>query len=291
MVLSTTSLLERWNSIFAPHTGDAGHELIAEIAEYLNLDIGAVKERITGAKERFAAEWIERKVDPTNHESLISFYNQTHEELFELAEWYQQPELHLEKVIAADVVRANGAVRYLDYGSGIGSTALAFAAAGMQVTMADISEPLLSFAAWRFKRRGLDVQCIDLKSQSPSHDSFDAITCFDVLEHVPEPLVTVRALRSYLKSGGLLFVQAPFGETDERPMHLAHPATTLAPMRSMGFDVRWDLGARFPLTLRVPEIYQKVERGRVANRVYYVRDVLLPGRVGDGLSKLVRRWK
>jgi 2-polyprenyl-3-methyl-5-hydroxy-6-metoxy-1,4-benzoquinol methylase len=41
-------------------------------------------------------------------------------------------------------------------------------------------------------------------------ESFDALTCFDVLEHVPDPPAMVRDLASYLRPGGILYVSAPF---------------------------------------------------------------------------------
>lgn len=39
--------------------------------------------------------------------------------------------------------------------------------------------------------------------------AYDAIVAFDLLEHLPDPLSAVRAMRDHLEPGGLLFLQTP----------------------------------------------------------------------------------
>jgi 2-polyprenyl-3-methyl-5-hydroxy-6-metoxy-1,4-benzoquinol methylase len=65
---------------------------------------------------------------------------------------------------------------------------MVLADAGFDVTVADISDVLLAFAAWRLRRRGYPVRTIDLKRESLPPDGFDLVACFDVLEHIPRPL-------------------------------------------------------------------------------------------------------
>jgi len=45
---------------------------------------------------------------------------------------------------------------------------------------------------------------------SPAPESFDAIVCLDVLEHVPDPPQLVQKLANWLRPDGTLLVHAPF---------------------------------------------------------------------------------
>ena len=56
-------------------------------------------------------------------------------------------------------------------------------------------------------RRGLDVRCADLTSLPAA--CADAVTLFQVLEHVGEPVTLLRAAIRVLRSGGKLFVAVP----------------------------------------------------------------------------------
>jgi SAM-dependent methyltransferase len=51
----------------------------------------------------------------------------------------------------------------------------------------------------------------DIKAIPVSSESFDAILCTEVLEHVPEPIEALREISRILKPGGLLFITSPLG--------------------------------------------------------------------------------
>src|SRR5690606_7087017 len=147
--------------------------------------------RLDGAGERFRREWaasVGESVDPS---SLTRFYNQSDTELFELIEWHATDPIHYRTLILRDLACTRPGRAYLDYGSGIGSDAVVFAEAGFHVTLADISDVLLGFAAYRCRRRGASVRVVDLKSAPLPMDDIDVAVCFDVLEHIPEPLPAV----------------------------------------------------------------------------------------------------
>ena len=53
-------------------------------------------------------------------------------------------------------------------------------------------------------------------------ESFDAIMCIEVFEHIPEPARAVKELSRLLKTGGTLIITAPFcGITHFAPYHFA----------------------------------------------------------------------
>jgi len=54
-----------------------------------------------------------------------------------------------------------------------------------------------------------DIQCCTFRDAHFDHGSFDAITLWDVLEHVPDPISFARACRQLLKADGILFINVP----------------------------------------------------------------------------------
>jgi hypothetical protein len=53
------------------------------------------------------------------------------------------------------------------------------------------------------------VLCTTLEAASLPQGSFDVVTAWDVLEHVPHPLRFMRLAADLLKQGGFLFVNVP----------------------------------------------------------------------------------
>lgn len=282
----------RWRSVFAPRTGDLKLELGEELAEYFGSSLESVLQQMSSGKERFALEWIGKRVDPSNPEEVVRFYDETDAEVFELAEWYSDDRPHHPILTCVDIASELTGRRFLDYGSGIGSAAIVFGIAGFDVTIADVSSPLLEFAAWRCAKRGIGVQVIDLKKDGLQPGHHDVILCFDVLEHVPVPLEVAGRLREALVPRGLLFMSAPFGADPERPMHIVHDRRALDRVRAIGFDERWALTRRFPDYGRSgPRVFQRVERRALGNAVYLIRDVWLRGPVGDAISVALGPFK
>jgi len=282
------SLAREWTRIVAPRSGDARTELVREAADFLGMPLRDAVEQLDGAGARFRDEWlrtVRRSDDPS---ALARFYNESNAELFELIEWHASDPIHYRTLILRDFFartrRTRGA--YLDYGSGIGNDALVFAEAGYEVTLADVSEPLLAFAAWRCRRRGFEVRTLDLKREDPPADAFELVICFDVLEHIPDPLRTVRGLRAALRRGGVLAFHAPFGEDPERPMHVVHRDIVTPRMRSLGFR---PVECVFPPAVRAPQLYEKDAMSPLDRAGYYLYDNYLHNAFGMRLARLYRR--
>ena len=97
----------------------------------------------------------------------------------------------------------------LDVGCGGGLLSEALAKAGAQVTAIDLAPELVKVARLHGLESGVNVdyrvQAVeDLAVERPG--SFDAVTCMEMLEHVPDPGAILRACASLLKPGGQLFV-------------------------------------------------------------------------------------
>jgi len=275
----------RWTSLLAPDTGDLRRELLIELSEYFGAPIGEIEARMADATVRFTEEWRHRVVDPTDERSVVRFYNESETELFDLASWHAEDPIHFRTLVCADIAAQRPGRTYLDYGSGIGSDALVFAAAGFDVTLADVSSPLLAFAKWRCERRGFQVRTIDLKRQSLPARRFDAVLCFDVLEHVHNPLRTLYRIQRSMKPGGLLFVHAPFGEDPDRPMHIVHEDVITPKMPSVGFTRQEGLEADYPAWLWWhPRVYTAFDLPPLDRLGYLVHHVWLRGPAGE-------RWR
>jgi 2-polyprenyl-6-hydroxyphenyl methylase/3-demethylubiquinone-9 3-methyltransferase len=98
--------------------------------------------------------------------------------------------------------------RVLDVGCGGGILAESMAERGAHVTGIDMGEAPLEVARLHLLESGLDVdyQRIPVEQLAEEQpDSFDIITCMEMLEHVPDPSSVVGACAKLAKPGGHLF--------------------------------------------------------------------------------------
>lgn len=123
-----------------------------------------------------------------------------------------QKPLHALNPVRLDYVAARtplAGARVLDVGCGGGLLSEALARQGAQVTAIDLAPELVKVARLHRLESGLEVdyrvQSVeDLATEAPG--SFDAITCMEMLEHVPRPGAILQACATLLKPGGKLFL-------------------------------------------------------------------------------------
>ena len=96
----------------------------------------------------------------------------------------------------------------LDMGCGGGILAEAMAARGASVTGIDLAEKPLKVAHLHLLESGwqVDYRLIapEVLAREAPH-AFDVVTCMELLEHVPDPAVTVKACAELAKPGGHVF--------------------------------------------------------------------------------------
>jgi hypothetical protein len=67
------------------------------------------------------------------------------------------------------------------------------------------------------------------------------MTCFDVLEHIPDQHAQLTKLATYLRVGGYLFVNLLHDSTHpNRPMHISSAGDTIALVRRTSLVPDWD---------------------------------------------------
>ena len=97
----------------------------------------------------------------------------------------------------------------LDVGCGGGLLSEALARAGAQVTAIDLAPELVKVARLHGLESGVkvdyQVKAVEvLAEERPG--SFDAVTCMEMLEHVPDPGAIIAACAQLLRPGGRLFL-------------------------------------------------------------------------------------
>jgi len=93
-----------------------------------------------------------------------------------------------------------GGTRWLDYGCGNGGLVRYAAEAGRAQVFGYDTGAMAESA----RRSGLQI--LDDRQLGDAKGTFDLITAIEVIEHVPEPLDLLAAMRRLLKPGGLLFL-------------------------------------------------------------------------------------
>lgn len=98
--------------------------------------------------------------------------------------------------------------RVLDVGCGGGILAEAMAQRGANVTGIDMGEAPLAVARLHQLESGVEVDyqqitAEELAEQQP--ESFDVVTCLEMLEHVPDPSSVIAACARLVKPGGQVF--------------------------------------------------------------------------------------
>jgi len=98
--------------------------------------------------------------------------------------------------------------KVLDVGCGGGILSESMAAKGASVTGIDLSERPLGVARLHLLESGQNVDYRNISAEALAQEmpgAFDAVTCLEMLEHVPDPESTVRACAALAKPGGQVF--------------------------------------------------------------------------------------
>ena len=158
--------------------------------------------------------------------------------------------------------------RVLDIGCGGGLLTEALAGEGATATGIDLSEKLIDVARLHLLESGRSVEYRLMSAEQMALErpqAFDAVTCMEMLEHVPDPHAILQACFDLLKPGGRLFLSTlnrtpkafglailaaeylarllPKGTHDYRSF--IKPSELAASLREIGFELRDVRGLRY----------------------------------------------
>lgn len=128
--------------------------------------------------------------------------------------WDQQGEfkpLHEINPLRLDFIDARAGLagkKVLDVGCGGGILSESMAHRGAKVTGIDLGEAPLAVARLHAQERGIEVdyQHISVETMAAKQPGFyDAVTCMEMLEHVPDPASVIRACSALVRPGGYVF--------------------------------------------------------------------------------------
>jgi SAM-dependent methyltransferase len=118
--------------------------------------------------------------------------------------WHRARLLLIEKILSHNLRHKTANRRILDLGCGTGS-ALAIINKFGSVEGADSDDNAIAVA----RQAGWNIHKLDLGRDTLPADSFEAICCFDLLEHLKDDEGALRMIFSAVKKGGFLFFSIP----------------------------------------------------------------------------------
>lgn len=138
-------------------------------------------------------------------------------------EWIARANERLARRCQEDRV-ARGEARVLVWGDGTGSDSIALARAGWRPDVLEYpGSKTFEFLSRRLERHRLLGDGVNVVTDESALRSgtYDAIVCFEVLEHVPDPVRMICRLASLLRRGGIALVSEGFREVSPTlPTHL-----------------------------------------------------------------------
>lgn len=158
--------------------------------------------------------------------------------------------------------------RYLDVGCSTGFVVEAARDAGWEASGIDLNPSAIAFG----RGRSLDLRVAALEDDALAPGSFDAISLFDVLEHLLEPVAIARRAVELLAPGGILFLYVPNYDSASRLLMGAH-AHFIWPTHHLNYYTPPTLSRLFADLGLEPE-WMATEGLDFADYVWYRREVL-----------------
>src|SRR5665213_1808360 len=241
-------------------------------ADYSDRSVDEVKEIVRDTNEISKQKWAE--AGRSTPDGLRAFYSSVTNWVFgnisyhaRQAEGRDGPSPAL-PIQVAEALKNLKPGHHLDFGSGVGTASLLFNRCGWQITLADVSTPLLDFARWRLSRSNVPAEFIDLNRDTLEERRYELITAFNTMAHVPNVRQTISELRTALKPEGLLVfdIDARKPAPGNEWFLYEHPYQVLRGIRALGFTRMPPIGAM--------QVYKRAELGHLGAWRVAVADFL-----------------
>lgn len=171
--------------------------------------------------------------------------------------------------------------RYLDVGCSTGFVVEAAKHAGWDATGIDLNPSAIAYGV----SRGLDLRTVALEEGGFAPASFDAVSLFDVLEHLIDPTATLQACARLLRPGGIVFLYVPNYDSASRLL-MGKDAHFIWPTHHLNYytpaSIR-DLMSRQGLTTE----YVATEGLDIVDYLWYRRE--MHGKTDEGVEEIADR--
>ncbi len=197
---------------------DLGDEeqVVSWIAEVTGKDETTIRDCLRREFERPGANvadaFAKESLEPYKwSEELVRFYERTDAFLYELVMWNRNSiKRRMRSYIEKYMAQYEGTgKKVLCVGDGLGFDSFYFAQNGQKVTYYEVPGFSHRFASKLFSLGNADIEIVSDTNKIPA-EYFDVVICLDVLEHINDVPGFLRQLVSYIRTGGILIVHAPF---------------------------------------------------------------------------------
>ncbi len=186
-------------------------EIFSELEVYLNKPIEKISEVYWSRKEAKEQEEQERIIKTGSADEITSYYKTTEQFLYELMYWEALKSKQVEFRKLYLICRRLRINRLLDFGGGVGGLGIFMANHGLKCDYLDLPGKTFDFAKWRFNRRGLNIQLYPKVDALPP-SSYNAVICYDVLEHLFDVEETIKEIGRILDDKGFLISRSTFND-------------------------------------------------------------------------------
>lgn len=190
-----------------------------ELAEYLNLTqtrvikqfkiINSSPSHVLWVKNT-NLDWDKSNINQSNKLQVENWFKTNKNYIWELSENYSFPAKKKLTQLVVSFCKKNKITTLLDFGGGIGEDAIAASKAGVKTTLADLPGVTLDFAKWRIKKHNANVKILEITKSKPLKSNYQIIICFEVFQHLFNPIFTAKHLWEHLDLKGYLFTTFRF---------------------------------------------------------------------------------
>lgn len=282
-------------------------EIVREIVRFTDIPQDEVERRVWSQALEPGSNVREdvRRFDVTPHqhdENMDRLYRDGTGFIFETMVFWAKPmrnpwthdALERIRLYAKRAGRKAEEVEILILGDGAGNDSLFLAAHGFRVHYFDVpGSRTYDFAMRRFEHYGLLGDRIHpvVDYASCLLREYDVVVCFEVLEHLPDPMRAIREIGMMLRPQGMALITEDFGDlTEHLPTHLRVSAHLKGRTPFLFLANRMLLSWYSRALPFKPMEFVKVEQVRLADRWRLWRDPWVRGAYLDRyVSRLTRR--
>ena len=190
-------------------------ELLTDLAEYTKQTINETYKKVLTGLQQVQQAW--NKHEGTEKE----FYTNCEAYLYDLTLFNLSPgRLEYNKNLSNDKTITG---RILEYGSGIGQTAIEYKKNNpkAKLTITDLDCPSYKFSQYRIKKHDYNITTITTTKLENTNTKYDTILSFDVLEHLDDKefTKTIELFKKISHKKTRFIFQICFGKTKLQPMH------------------------------------------------------------------------